>query len=117
MLNIVIALLSNLVAVLIAQRFVVGFQVSQEPVAFGMVVVLLAIANFLILPMLRFIFKPFIWLTAGILALVLNGVVIYLVDFFSISLTISGLYPLLYTTIIFGIINALFALGMHAFKK
>ncbi|MDP3901753.1 MAG: phage holin family protein [bacterium] len=120
MFKIIISLFSNLVALLVAERFVAGFVVTNEPIAFVIVVALLAVANSIILPMLRLIFKPFIWLTFGVLALVLNGAMLYLVDFFSNSITISitnSWYPLIYATIIFGIINAIFALGARAFKR
>ncbi|MDP2696200.1 MAG: phage holin family protein [bacterium] len=117
MARIIMALLSNWLALWLSDKYIVNFDVVNETTPFVIVVILLAIANSFFLPMLRFMFKPFIWLTAGLLAVVLNGAMIYLVDFFSDSITINGLLPLLYATILFGVINALFALGAQAFKK
>lgn len=111
-----IFLASNLIAILVTDRWVDGFSVSHEPLRFFVVVVLFTIANSVILPMLRMIFKPFIWVTLGFLGFVLNGVLIYIVDVASESVTIDGFLPLLLATIIIGFINAVFALGMKAFK-
>lgn len=115
MLKLIIALISNLAAVLVAEYVVIGFNVTDNIVGFAIVVALLTVANSFFLPMLRFIAKPFSWLTLGLLPFILNGALIYAVDFISGGITISGLLPLLYATVIIGIINALFALGAKAF--
>mgnify|MGYP001604872628 FL=1 len=116
MLKLLIALISNAVAILAAEYFVPGFEVTNDLVGFAIVVVFFTVANSLILPMLRFMFKPFIWITLGLLAVVMNGALIYAVDILSEGITISGLIPLLLATIIVGLINAFFALGARAFK-
>ncbi|OGY62455.1 MAG: hypothetical protein A2745_03215 [Candidatus Harrisonbacteria bacterium RIFCSPHIGHO2_01_FULL_44_13] len=116
MIKLLIFLISNLTAVLAADYFIEGFEVTNDLVGFAIVVALFTIANSFILPMLRFILKPFIWLTMGLLAVVLNGALIYVVDILSESITINGLLPLIFATLIFGFINAVFALGARAFK-
>lgn len=116
MLRIIIALISNFIAVLVAEYFVTGFRTTDDPIGLAIVVILFAVANSFFLPMFRFIFKPLSWVTLGLFPVILNGILIYLVDFISDSITISGLLPLIYATIIFGIINAFFVLGMKAFK-
>lgn len=116
MLRLLIALISNAVAILAAKYFVTGFEVTSDYVGFAVLVVLFTVANSLILPMLRFILKPLIWLTLGLGAVVINGVLIYIVDILSNSITISGLIPLLLATVIIGLVNAIFALGAKAFK-
>lgn len=117
MLRIIIALLSNLAAILAAEYLIAGFEVADDLFGLGTVVVLFAVANSFILPMFKVILKPFSWLTLGLLPLLLNGVLIYVVDILSDNITISGLASLIYATIIVGVINALFALGATAFKK
>lgn len=117
MLQLLIALISNLAAILAAKYLVAGFEVTNDLLQFAILVVLFTIANSLILPMLRLIFKPFIWLTLGLLAVVLNGLLIYIIDILSNSITISGFIPLLLATIIIGFVNAVFALGAKAFGK
>ena len=117
MIRLLIAFISNVVAILATEYFVTGFQVTHEPVGFVIVALLFTLANGILLPMLRFILKPIIVITFGLFALVLNGAMIYAVDFFSANITISGLLPLIYATIIVGIVNAFFAWGATAFKK
>lgn len=114
--KIFIALISNLAAIFASRYLVAGFTVSDDIPGLAMVVILMTIANWLILPMLRFIATPFSWLTFGLLPMALNGILIYSVDIISQSITINGLLPLIYTTVIFGVINALFALGAKALK-
>lgn len=117
MLKLLIALASNAAAILAAKYLVAGFEVTSNLFGFAIVVLLFTVANSLILPMLRMIFKPFIWLTLGLLAVVLNGILIYFVDILSNNITISGLAPLILATIIIGLVNAVFALGARAFKN
>lgn len=116
MLAILISLASNLAALLIAERLITGFSVTHDWVGLAIVVVLLAVANSLILPILRFVLKPLIWLTLGILGFVLNGVLIYLVDIFSTGLTINGLVPLVLATVVIGATNATISYLTQAFK-
>ncbi len=117
MLKLIIALLSNVVAIWAAEFFINGFKVTGDLAGFAVVVILFTIANSFFLPMLRVIFKPLSWLTFGLFPLVLNGALIYAIDFISDGITINGLLPLLYATVIIGIVNAFFALGAKAFKK
>lgn len=116
MLRLIIALVSNAAAILAAEYFVAGFEVTDKIIGFAIVVILFTIANSFILPMLRLILKPFIWLTMGLLAVAINGVLIYIVDILSDGITINGLLPLIYATVIIGFVNAVFALGAKAFN-
>ena len=106
MVSIIIGLVSNLVALLVAERLITGFSVTHDWMGLAIVVVLLTVANAIVLPILRFMLKPLIWLTLGILGFVLNGVLIYLVDIFSTGLTINGLVPLILATVVIGATNA-----------
>jgi putative membrane protein len=115
-LKLLINLGSNLAAILAAEYFVAGFHVSHEPVGLAIVVILFTIVNSLILPIIRFILKPLIWLTLGLLALVINGALIYFVDKLSDSITIEGLVPLMLATVIIGMVNATVAYGAKVFK-
>lgn len=104
-----IYLISNAVAIFAAEYFVPGFEATNDWAGFAVVVLLFTAANSLVLPVLRFILKPLIWLTLGLFSLVINGALIYVVDILSEGITISGLLPLLLATIIIGLINAIFS--------
>ena len=114
--KIIIGLISNLAAILLAEYLISGFQVVNNWQGFAIVVILFTIANSFVLPMLRFVLKPLIWLTAGLLALALNAALIYIVDILSAGITISGLIPLILATIVIGMVTATFAYGAKAFK-
>lgn len=116
MLSILIGLGSNLAALLAAEYLIDGFAVTDDWMGIAIVVLLLTLANSFVLPILRFMLKPLIWLTLGILGFVLNGVLIYLVDIFSSGLTISGLIPLVLATVVIGAVNATISFGAKAFK-
>lgn len=111
-----IGLGSNLAALLAAEYLITGFSVTDDWMGIAIVVLLLTLANSFVLPILRFMLKPLIWLTLGILGFVLNGVLIYLVDIFSSGLTISGLIPLVLATVVIGAVNATISLAAKAFK-
>lgn len=117
MLKIIVALISNAVAIFAAEYLITGLEVTNDPVGFVIVVILFTVANSFILPMARFVLKPLSWLTLGLFPVIINGLLIYIVDFLSDGITIGGLLPLIYATIIIGIVNAFFALGMKAFKQ
>lgn len=104
-----ISLVSNAIAIFAAEYFVPGFEVTNDWSGLAIVVLLFTAANSLVLPVLRFILKPLIWLTLGLFSLVINGALIYVVDILSEGITISGLLPLLLATIIIGLINAIFS--------
>lgn len=116
MLSIVISLASNLAALLIAGRVISGFSVTSDWVGIGIVVVLLAIANSLVLPILRTILKPLVWLTFGLLGFILNGLLIYGVDKLSTGLTIDGIVPLVLATVVIGAVNATISYVTKIFK-
>ena len=116
MLSLIVNLGSNLVAILVAGYFVAGFHVSYEPVGLAVVVLLFTVVNSLILPIIRFVLKPLIWLTLGLLAVVINGALIYIVDKLSDSITIEGFISLALATLIIGMVNATIAYGAKVFK-
>ena len=109
MFKLLVALLSNAIAIFAAEYFVGGFEVTNDWKGLAIVILLFTAANSLVLPVLRFVLKPLIWLTLGLFALVINGALIYVVDILSEGITISGLLPLLLATIIIGLINAIFS--------
>lgn len=106
MTKIIVGLVSNALAILAAEYLVTGFSVTDDPLGFTVVAVLFTIANSIILPVLRFILTPFIWLTLGLLAVAINGALIYAVDILSEGITIDGIIPLIWGTMIVGAVNA-----------
>ncbi|MEK7191958.1 MAG: phage holin family protein [Patescibacteria group bacterium] len=117
MVKLIAGFISNLLGVVAAKNFIAGFSITEDLVQLAIVIAFFTIANSIILPVLRFIFKPITIITLGLFALALNGLMIYAVDFFSENITISGLLPLLYTTVLMGAINATVAYFYKVFKN
>ncbi|MBI2024776.1 MAG: phage holin family protein [Candidatus Harrisonbacteria bacterium] len=115
--KIILGLISNSIALFLVKRFVDGIALTDGWVGIAIVVVLFTAANSIILPVARFVFAPLKWLTLGLLPLALNGILIYIVDFLSDDITISGFVPLLIATVIFGVINGTFAYGAKVLKQ
>lgn len=116
MVKLVVGFMSNLAGVLVAKNLIADFSVTEDWTQLAIVAAIFTAANSVVLPVLRFIFKPLTIITLGLFAVVLNGLMIYAVDFFSENITISGLVPLLYTTVIMGAINATFAYLYKIYK-
>ncbi len=110
-------LISNLAAILVTEYFISGFEVTHDPVGLAIVVVLFMLANSIVLPVVRTILKPLIWLTAGLFGLAINGALLYIVDKLSDGLTISGLSALILATIIIGVVNATLSYGAKIFRS
>ncbi len=114
------SLFSNLLAFLIAMKFVKGFIISGgSTTLFGIslpvlvvVVALFTLINLFIRPIVKLILGPIIILTFGLGILVVNALMLYLLDSFSKNVTIQGLEPLAYATLIISAVNLI--VGMSA---
>jgi putative membrane protein len=107
------SIFSNLLAFFIAIRFIKGFVVSGDsttifdvsvPVLL-VVVALFTVINLFIRPIIKLILGPIIIITFGLGILVVNALMLYLLDSFSKNVTIQGLEPLVYATLIISAVN------------
>ncbi len=98
-------LASNFLALAIADYFIAGFNIQPTWQAYLRVTVIFTLANLLIKPILKIILSPIIFITLG---LGVNALLLYGLDWFLDDLSISGLYPLIYATLIIGLTNFLF---------
>lgn len=104
--RIIVGLVSNWLALMAAEYLISGFHVVDDLVGLVTVVALFTLANSIILPAVRIILKPLLWLTLGLGSFVLNGALIYLVDIYSEGITIDGFVALLLATVVVGAVNA-----------
>jgi len=111
--HLIFSLFSNLVAILAASYFIIGFEVVSTLTGFITVTVLLTIANLFLRPILKFILTPIIVLTLGLFALIINAALLYALDFFSGYLTIEGLVPLILGTLLISAVNFI----LHLFDR
>ena len=99
------AFISNLVAIFLTDYFIAGFEVKPDLESFLLVALLFTLLNVFLKPVLKFILAPVIILTLGLFSLVLNAALLYALDLISESLTINGLVPLFYATLVMSFVN------------
>ncbi|HBI25753.1 MAG: hypothetical protein UT41_C0001G0096 [Candidatus Wolfebacteria bacterium GW2011_GWC2_39_22] len=105
--RIIFSLFSNLLAFIVAEKFITGFLVSGDLKELLIVVAIFTAINTLIRPILKLILTPFIILTMGLGLLIVNALMLYLLDYFSENVTIQGLEPLAYATLIISAVNVI----------
>ncbi|MFH1162055.1 MAG: phage holin family protein [Candidatus Jorgensenbacteria bacterium] len=103
--TLIFAVFSNTIALLIADYAIPGFSVVGGIVAFLTAGAILTIINTLLRPLLKLFLGPFIVLTLGLFAIVINALTFYLLDVLSPQVTIQGYLPLLLATLLVGAVN------------
>ena len=105
--KIILFIIVNALAILIAARFVKGFIFEGNLTDLAIAATILTLCNTFIRPLLKLVLAPLINLTFGILAVAINASILYVLDKFSPSITINGLSPLILATIIISFVNIL----------
>lgn len=96
---------SNLVALAAAVYFVRGFEITPTLRSFVIVAAIFTVINVFVRPIIKLILSPLIILTLGLGIIAVNAAILYLLDFFSTDINISGLVPLIYATLIISVAN------------
>lgn len=108
---------SNALSLIAILYFIDGVEILGGAEEFLKVVIFLTLANIFLRPIFRAALSPIILLTFGLGAIVVNVLTLYLVDFFSESIHISGLKPLFYATLIIVGVNTLISFSAHKIYK
>jgi putative membrane protein len=103
--RLVLMLCANLAAILVADYFVEGFTIVATIESLLPIVIALTFINLTIRPVLKMILSPLIIVTFGFFTVVINAIILYVIDFYSHSLTITDLQSLLYATSILSLVN------------
>ena len=98
---------SNVLALLAAKYFISGFNISASLYGLASATMIFTLINLFIRPVLKLILSPIIFITLGLGIILVNALTLYILDYFSADITISGLTPLLYATILISAINLL----------
>lgn len=104
-------ILVNAIAIKAASYFIPGFLFSGDLVSLAWISLLLTLANFFLKPVLKLIAGPIIFLTFGLFIVVINMIMLYAVDYYTLELKISGIAPLFWGTILIGAINLIFGIA------
>jgi len=103
--HLIFYLFSNLVALFVASHYVEGFIISPGFENLLLAAVVLTAINALVRPIIKFILSPIIFITLGFGVIIVNALMLYLLDKLLPSITIIGLMPLLYATLIISAVN------------
>src|SRR3989338_9843193 len=105
--RLVLSFVSNFVALLAIANLIEGIKINLEWESFVGLVVVFTLINHFIRPLVRWILTPLVIITLGLFTFVINAAMIWLLDFFSQNISISGLMPLLGASLIVGFVNIL----------
>ncbi|HYU64736.1 MAG TPA: phage holin family protein [Candidatus Paceibacterota bacterium] len=113
MVDIAIRILGNSVALYGAALVVPGFVINGGIREYIIAGVVLGLLNLIVKPILKAISFPIIILTLGLFSLVINGAMVWTVDYLFDFITIHSLWALAWGTILITVINVLLT---HAVK-
>ncbi len=91
----------------LADRFISGVTFSGEIKKLLLAGCVLGLINFFIKPVLKLITLPLRIITFGLFSLVINALMVWAVNAIFPELSISGIFPLIWTTLIIWIISLL----------
>jgi len=104
--RLLILILINAAALYAAGRLIPGFSIRLEIPELLLAASLLTLINLTIKPFLKLVFLPLIFLTFGLTGFFINALTLYSLAYLSNIVIIEGPIPLLLSTLLIGIINA-----------
>jgi putative membrane protein len=105
MIQAIVQVVLNGVAILIASRIVPGIHYTGDLVYLLVVGLVFGLVNLLVKPIVSFFSLPLIILTLGLFYLVINGLMLYLSTFFLSRLTIDGCLPAILGGLVIAVVN------------
>jgi len=116
MISFIIRILGNSLALYVAYYFVPGFVISGGWKEYLMAGAFLGLLNLVVRPVLKAISMPLIILTLGLFTLVINGLILWTVDYIFDFMAIRDVTALLYAVVIISIVNLFVSAGTKAIK-
>jgi len=108
-------LVGNGLGLYLADLYIPGVAITRTIENLILAAFILALINFFVRPLLKFVLTPVIILTLGLANILINAAAIYLLDYLFPAITISGLLALVLTALLVGAINTI--LGFLMVKK
>ncbi|OHB18063.1 MAG: hypothetical protein A2913_01530 [Parcubacteria group bacterium RIFCSPLOWO2_01_FULL_40_65] len=103
--NILLSILGNSLGLYFTQYSIENFAFSggyQNYLTAGLV---LAVLNFTLKPVIKFITAPIILMTLGLFIIAINALMLWITDYFFVFMDIGTMTALMLSTIIIGFIN------------
>ncbi|KKR21930.1 MAG: hypothetical protein UT50_C0002G0021 [Candidatus Moranbacteria bacterium GW2011_GWA2_39_41] len=112
--KLILRILANCAAILIAAKYIPGFIFSGSPTDLLIAGAVIGLINGLIRPIVELIALPVILLTLGLFDIIINVGLLLLADKFLTQLTIKGFWPAFWGVVIISLVNHLIS---HFSKK
>ena len=109
----ILAILVNGLGLWVAAQYIPGFQLTGTIRQILVIAAAFTILNLVLKPILKLILGPVIVLTLGIGLVLVNGILIYVLDAIFGNLMIETVPALLYATLLFSALNAIFHLAVR----
>lgn len=105
--KLLIRIIANSAAILIATKYIPGFIFSGTPVDLFIAGAVIGLINSFIKPIIELISLPVVLLTLGLFNIIINVGLLLLADRFLDQLTINGFWPAFWGVIIISLVNHL----------
>jgi len=115
MTKLIFQIVGGILGLWLAIKFVPGVEFNGEIKYLIFAGIFLGLINFFLKPILKFITFPLRILTFGLFSLIINMLIVWTVDLFFPELTIQGIVPLFWTTIIVLVVS--WSLGLYNPRK
>ncbi len=115
MTKLIFQIIGGILSLWLAIKFVPGVEFSGEIKYLIFAGIFLGLINFFLKPILKFITFPLRILTFGLFSLIINMLIVWTVDVFFPELTIQGIVPLFWSTIIILVVS--WFLGLYNPRK
>ena len=103
--GILLSIAGNSLGLYFAQKSIENFAFSGGYLQYLAAGIFLAVLNFTIRPVIKFISTPFILITLGLFIIVINALMLWITDYFLNFMTIETTTALILSTILIGFIN------------
>jgi putative membrane protein len=108
--RLIVVLITNIIGLFLAAYFVKGFYINPDVITYIKLGVVFSALNIFIRPVLKLVFTPILLITFGLGIIVVNAIILYLLYKIypvgiSIDMATSGLYPLVYATLVISAVH------------
>lgn len=104
--KLILSLIANGISLYVADYFVQNMEIQNEA-ALIMAAVIFGIANGIVKPVLKVLTFPITFLTFGLFALVINGIILKFTAYITPSFELEGLLPAVGAAIIISVVNSI----------
>ncbi len=98
--TLVISFIANGVGLYAAGALIPGFSITPDIKDIAIAAGILTGINFVLKPIVKHLLWPLMFLTLGLFSIVINAITLYALDYLLPYVTISGLIPLIYATLV-----------------